>query len=404
MARAVRTIVYLTNYVGPRAAEARGIDDISEAANRRIESVVRTLRRAGYAVRVVSAGWKRAGNRGRWHAAMAEPLDGETPVEYVPYVDLAFVNAVVCVAATVWRLVRLRAARGDWAVVYYNPTVQTGVPALLARLLLGRRIVLQLEDGTHRIRSIGRLRAGAYRLLLGVSRRLISGAIVPAEALAGFAPRVRSVVYRGDVAGAGGAARWRGADEVPLRFLFAGAWDEIRGVDLLLEALGLLEARGSLRGVEAEFVVCGGGPRATWVRERAAALRTARVHVAGFVPRGEYEAILRRSHVGLALQKHDHPFSVACFPSKVYEYLAAGKLVISSSVSDIGEWPEGVVLRYGHDDVRDIAALIEAACRDPARYQAVAERGRAWLHGQCDPGAMARAFRGLFEGGGASGA
>lgn len=392
-----RTVIYLTNYVGPQLAAARRIESHSEAANRRIESVCRALDAGGYRVVLISAGWKRTSWRGRYYGARCEPGPAGLNCSYVSYFDWPVLNAVFCVLSTAAKVFGLVRRHPGSAVLFYNPTIQSAIPAMLARWFLGAPIFLQLEDGTHLIQRIGVIRRLTYLALLRVARRLVSGALLPSAVLEGYFAGVRTCVCRGCFAELGsGIATWNRSDGESLTFLFGSTLDEIRGVELLLGALDVLEVSGRLRGERVRFLISGKGPLEEWVRTRCESYRSVAVRFLGFLEREDHDRVLSKAHVGLALQKHDHPFSAACFPSKFMELLSAGKLVITTTVSDVGLVGVGRAILLERDDPQRLAELICLVFERPEEFFPLAARGNEWVQEVCSPGSAGRALRGLI--------
>ena len=106
------------------------------------------------------------------------------------------------------------------------------------------------------------------------------------------------------------------------RFLYAGLLNEVTGVDLYLEAIRLLDMP------EAEFHFTGRGPLEDAVRE--AARRDARIVCHGFVSREEYYALLAGADIVVNPRNMGLPENKNNFPSKIMEYLASGRIVVST--------------------------------------------------------------------------
>ena len=391
-----RHLIYLTNYVGPRVARRRGITTHSEAANRRVESLARALQDAGYTVQLISAGWKRSAGTWRRYPVATEHLSDHLVCRYLPYFDFPPLNALVCVCSTLRLILSLHRRYPHSAVVFYNPTVQSALPALLARCLCRLPLFIQLEDGTHLIRSLGWLRTAAFRFLLAGTRPLVTGAIVPSRQLAAYYEHKPVFLFRGCV---------RGDDAVPgdqppptdtLNFLFGGTLDDIRGVDILIAALKILETTAPPGSRRPKFQITGSGPREDWLRDRCREFKFLEVRYLGRLSALEYGKVLADSHVGLALQNRQHPFSRACFPSKVISLIAAGKLVITSAVADLEDFLAGKVLVYRDDDPHHLADTILEVCRQPEKYLALAGQTRRWFACRYSAEKAAEALRRLI--------
>ncbi len=197
-----------------------------------------------------------------------------------------------------------------------------------ARLLaLFRRVtfVLVYLDGRHLIDR------GWPRFLSGLAeawgRPLLSGAILsnpilgkrlpdelPRELAPGFVPDKPPLGPK--------------APDGEVRFLYAGALAYSHGIDLLLAALDHLPERGW------HLIIAGQGPLEEPVIHRAQDPRWRdRVEYRPTMPPDVFERLLGSNHVGLNCQRISDPISSVTFPSKVFTYLSAGLLVISSKGS-----------------------------------------------------------------------
>jgi glycosyltransferase involved in cell wall biosynthesis len=110
-----------------------------------------------------------------------------------------------------------------------------------------------------------------------------------------------------------------------VRFLYSGALDTTRGVDLLLEALELLPEHGW------HLDITGYGALTDRVSRFAQDLRCdGKVKYHHSLPPEAYQEVVQAAHVGLNCQRASELISSVTFPSKVFTYLSAGLLVISS--------------------------------------------------------------------------
>ena len=197
---------------------------------------------------------------------------------------------------------------------------------IVAARLLGvfRRVtfVLIYLDGKHLIdRSWPRVLS---RLAETLGRPILSGALLanpglgkrlpdelPKELVPGFVP---------DELPAG-----LGVPDKDVRFLYAGVLASSHGIDLLLEAITHLPDQGW------HLIIAGQGPLTDQVIRLAQDPRwLGRVEYRPTMPPEVFERLLGANHVGLNCQRTSAPISSVTFPSKVFTYLSAGLLVISS--------------------------------------------------------------------------
>jgi len=127
-----------------------------------------------------------------------------------------------------------------------------------------------------------------------------------------------------------------------------------------------------------------------WQVERARCLNEPNVHAIGWRDQAAIDAYNRSFDLGLIPYRVDHPFNVACCPTKVMDYMAAGRPVVSTDLPECRLYfhlfdvvpPEGFVdavsrrIAAGPDDGRSAARLDFARENSCAR---VAARLLDWL-------------------------
>jgi glycosyltransferase involved in cell wall biosynthesis len=200
--------------------------------------------------------------------------------------------------------------------------------AWLCRILHGNRVLLDFEDGKHMTDH------GWTRLFSGPAeffgKPLIQGAILAHPSLSErLSPRIPKILVPGFYIP-------RQNQQTPIstgvdtRFVYAGSLDVPRGVDLLLDAIPLLPETGW------RLDITGSGPLESRVKLIACHPSFKRRVVFHSVLDAEaHSYLLAESHVGLNLQRSSNPISQVTFPSKLFSYLSAGLLVISSRASEV---------------------------------------------------------------------
>lgn len=201
------------------------------------------------------------------------------------------------------------------------------VAAYLVKVFRRVTFVLEYEDGKHLIER------SYFKLLALVAewagRPLIQAALlthpelgkrlpaeIPKELVPGLIVSQKGVVDR--------------PFEGELRFLYAGSLDRTRGVDLLLAVLHYLPSDGW------HLDVTGDGPLASEIVDVAnSATWSDKVTFHGNLPASAYQTLVERCHVGLNCQRSSDRISSVTFPSKIFSYLSAGLLVLSSKASEV---------------------------------------------------------------------
>jgi glycosyltransferase involved in cell wall biosynthesis len=99
------------------------------------------------------------------------------------------------------------------------------------------------------------------------------------------------------------------------------------------------------------------------------------VYYHGFLPDSGYQEVLARADVGLALQKSSGIFSETRTPSKAYEFLASGKLVIAMRVGDLEELYPDAAVCVENENASELAGLLRNIAATPDPFVVIANRG-----------------------------
>lgn len=109
------------------------------------------------------------------------------------------------------------------------------------------------------------------------------------------------------------------------QFVFAGRLDELKGIAILLEAWK------KMGNTAPTLIICGTGPKETWVREYVKDNRLTHVLVKGFVSQDEVKKIMAESK-GMILPTQWYEG----FPMSVVEAFSVGTPVIGSDIGNVG--------------------------------------------------------------------
>jgi glycosyltransferase involved in cell wall biosynthesis len=233
------------------------------------------------------------------------------------------------------------------------------------RLLRSVQVVLDFEDGKHLIdRSWSRVLSALAEF---AGRPLVRAALLAHPALGSRLPAtVPTEVVPGFVVP---TDRPEPFNEPEVRLLYSGTLDRARGVDLLMEALEHMPDRGW------HLDICGSGPMEGEVSRRASDEQMAgKVEFHRSLKPEDYYRLLRSCHVGLNCQRAGDPVSGVTFPSKVFTYLSAGLVVLSSRASSVEQVCGDACMYYGTETgealAEEIRKLIETY-RVPSARKAV---------------------------------
>jgi len=188
--------------------------------------------------------------------------------------------------------------------------------------------------------------------------------------------------------------------------LYAGTHGISQGLPAIAEAAALLEAaslerepqrpgRGQEPGIRFAFV--GDGADKQRLARRVTELGLANVVLAPGVPNAEMAGLLAAADICL-VPLRDVPLFATFIPSKMFEYLAAGKAVIGSVAGEAAQiLDEAGAVVVAPEDSGSLAAAISALAADRPRREAMGRAGRAFVERFYDRKALAREYRKILD-------
>jgi glycosyltransferase involved in cell wall biosynthesis len=237
------------------------------------------------------------------------------------------------------------------------------VASYFTRLFRRVTFLLDYEDGKHLIdRSWSRVLSGTAERL---GRKLIRGAILAHPGMKNDLPTgLPTILIPGFVANSG--RRREPETQGDVRFLYSGSLDVTRGVDLLLNTLEKLPDSGW------HLDITGQGRLTASVQEVVSSPRFAgKVAFHQALPEKEYQELMASVQVGLNCQRVSDPISEVTFPSKVFTYLSADLMVLSSTASAVRQICGDACVYFEEETTESLAAAMNGIIRD---YAAVRQR------------------------------
>jgi glycosyltransferase involved in cell wall biosynthesis len=379
-------VIYLGPFTPEHLAAARGLPRNPAAYNRMLR-LAKALADSNHSVHVATTGICLAVKltQNLFHRGKSMRIDGIS-VTALPALGIPLLGYLLePLILTLWLLKQMLKDR-PIAIVVYNATPAAAI-AVLAPVLFGLKVVYEIEDVPVLKATAGSSRAERPRFFrnlswLIASRVLINVAhsfIAPSSRLVtklGLSPnaRKRTLVIPGcmDVTATIPSIASLAVEKRPLRILFCGKLEAEHGYDLLLEAIELL-AREPDFEQRFEFHVCGSSQAGHRHPERV--LTPPNVQYHGFVSNDTYRQLLESCDVGLALQKASGTYRDSKTPSKAYEFLGSGKLLVATLVGDLSElFPHAAVL-FEPESGEALARLLDAIPRNPHHFIQIAETG-----------------------------
>lgn len=275
----------------------------------------------------------------------------------------------------------LRVASGPQTVFHVHDAEL--LPLVLPLAARGRRVVYDAHEDTPRQvqhwawmpRALRPAAALYYAVLERLAGRFCLGVIAATPTIAARYPAVKTALVRNFPrldALDGGAGETPLGERAPV-VVYVGAITRARGAEEMVRAVGQLP-----EPLGAELHVAGTPFPAGLPRDLNALPGADRTRWLGHVDRAGVAALLASARVGL-VTLHDTPQYRDAYPTKLFEYMAAG---VPAVVSDLPLWRQmvddaGCGLLVDPRDPVAIASACERLLTDDALAEAMGARGRA---------------------------
>lgn len=382
-----KRVLCVGGFVMEAIAEERGLPWLNVAGANRVKRLAEAMHAAGAEVFLVSSA---SAMRLKWVGVLRHPsrvlrVDG-IGVLFTWCIGVRYLSFLLEPLAMLVGVRALCKRRRPDIVLVFNYFPATLLAGIATKWCYGARMIFDIEDvSVPRVADwFGRgdkrplLQLGGWWLLkVGVAAA--DCVMVPSRRFLATARIVkRNVIVTGCIAAKEYLApREKGSDE-PLRVLISGTLDEEQGLGLVLNAIKEATA-GPPLGREIVFDLCGFAENANALRASVAALAQAGVRITyhGVVGRAVYFELLLEADVCVAMQRPDGRHGSAKTPSKVYEYLAHGKVVIASDVGDLRELPADIIsLCEWHAST--LASRLRNVRNDWGQWMGMGERAAAF--------------------------
>lgn len=137
-------------------------------------------------------------------------------------------------------------------------------------------------------------------------------------------------------------------DNMPITFLYSGLLGEVTGVDKLL---GMMK---KIKSQDIRLLISGKGTLEETIKK--AEKEDPRICFLGHLPYDSYIELLNKADVLLNPRNMELPENLNNFPSKIMDYLAAGKIIISTKFAGWENFREYIMFC---DDYEEMASLAE---------------------------------------------
>jgi glycosyltransferase involved in cell wall biosynthesis len=160
----------------------------------------------------------------------------------------------------------------------------------------------------------------------------------------------------------------------PFVIMYHGLLVERHGLDLAIHAMARLRDR--LPGLQLHFY----GEETEYAIAMVALIKELGVENSvkyhGYKSQKEIAEIISTIDLGI-IPNRRNPFTEINFPTRIFEYLTMGKPVLAPRTKGISDYfSDGQIVFFEPENIDDLTAKIEWACRCPAELQAVLQAGR----------------------------
>lgn len=376
-------ILYLNYFYPQMVVKSRRLPVGSIAGYNRMKRIVGALASIGMSVDVVSPGiCAQCGFTSKVFQGAYRTRENGIDVTVAPAVVVPFVGAMLeLVLFPLWILLLLSRRRFDGALIYnYSPSF-----VLIAVLLrvFGIPFIAQVEDVALPAKSDWR--AGSetrpvQQLVLWPCMKIVAGLaagfMVPSRRFLSFLTKGKPYfVVPGCVADSEWGEYQRVRLRAPIRVLFVGKYETEHGVDLLISALKVLRSRGPV-AAHFTFDLCGTDRYPLQLHSLSATKDDPIIRLHGLLSDDEYRHLLAEAAVALVLQKSKGRYASLKSPSKAFEFLAAGKLVIATDVGDLAYHSGKRLIMLQQESAEELVKIFEEIAENPQKYEEIAQAAR----------------------------
>lgn len=339
---------------------------LSAAGRKKVLNLAAYLNALGHEVSILSNSYAKG-----IYPTMVETIGEHTTVHHSPTWAVGRLTPFRRGLATLFNLCWLARLRShvDLAIIY-NYHLEYALPALWARHRLGLPFVLDYEDGLYLVRHY---RSATYRWIERAVYRACSAVIVVnpglKERLVACGVDKPAVVIHGYFNGSD-VANLAAAPGTHREILFAGNFSQGFGFD---------ELRRYVENIPEGWLlnVCGRGAAAETESIRQHCALHERANYRGFVADETLNELRQRAAAVILLNDIGSDFNRTNFPSKLFDYLSAGKIVVCTENALLADYAGlGCMLQLAsiEDEFPQLAERLDQLRFVPTEVNALHER------------------------------
>ena len=346
-------ILYIGNYLDETIVKQRGLPSRNPAGSNRMRRIAEAIKAQGQSIALISPAVSlRISWQGKiWHSHSIRRA-GKVPVLFCKAIGVPVLSTLLEPIFLLLILQDFASQRRIEGVILYNYNPALVLIAFLVRLFWKVPLINNIEDISQpkfidwlpqtEIRPIQEL---VFFICMTIIIRLCQGIIIPTNKFATvIPPRIPYLIISGcmSMESCRSKNKLDKIDNCPIELLFAGKIAFEHGIQNLLYTLSIVCENDNL-AKKFRVNICGNGEKAQWTIDYLSRLTKLDVRYHGFVSDIEYQKLLSKADVCIALQNPEGRYSCYKTPSKVYEYLGSGKMVIATDVGDLSLLPSEVI-------------------------------------------------------------
>jgi glycosyltransferase involved in cell wall biosynthesis len=346
-------ILYVGNYLDEAVIEERGLPTRNPAGSNRMRRLAEALSTAKQRVILFSPAvslripWK-----GKFFHLSSLRSTGKVPVLFCATVGLPLLGVLLEPFFLLKTLQSFARQRPIEAVIVYNFSPTLVLVALWVKLFWKVPLINNIEDISEPKwidwlpqTEVRPLQQVIFSICMKIIIGLSDGIVIPTKKFTRAIPSAKPyLIVSGcmPVSTAKKEVELKHTNNFPIQLLYAGKVEFEHGIQHLLQALSLLSQEQNL-AEKISVHICGGGSKVDWVINYIEQLKTIDIQYHGFISDLKYQNLLSKADVCIALQDPLGRYSVYKTPSKVYEFLGNGKMVIATEVGDLSQLPSEVI-------------------------------------------------------------
>ena len=353
-------ILYLGNYLDEDIVQRRGLSSLNVAGSNRMFRIAKAINSTKRKLIIVSPGTSLKAkliNKTLLHKNIIKRKNG-TIIHFsnsfgVPYIGL-FISTILYFIS----IINLCRKHNVDVIVIYNFNITLTVITFVLKFFTEIKIVHNVEDISvpkfkdwRKDSETNPVQQLVLFCCMNVISKLCDKTIIPSSKFVKSLPYAKSyMVISGciDVEKNISLSLSQNIDGCP-RILFAGKIAFEHGIQYLINSLEAYIS-SNYNPVSFQLDICGGGakPKTEWLRMKLNEINSDNIKYHGFVSNDDYKNLLNKAHICIALQDANGRHAYYKTPSKVYEYLGSGKMVISTAVGDLPMLPDNIIRILDH--------------------------------------------------------